>query len=298
MLPQQTKQRPLNILTGFAQILGILGLISFFSGWIYRWSYFNYFNLDLTRLNYPPQSFLLVPLQLFLRRPENLIKAALALAVLPIVIQINLDLIHFIARFLLRLIRRVSEADFIKNMKPNGSLKNWLLEKKRSYVISIKAYKPLINELVIVLWVTSLVYWISQWQGSFDAQQDAVHRTSSLPVVTFVGKQKDFILGTDLRIIEPNGIPPDPAISGSVIIGDLTMARFVRQSSINDASTERVWHFLTERDGWVYIFPSLKAAMAKRYSPIVITFPKAEGDQLMILGSTLPMINQDSNKQP
>ncbi|MCL1464021.1 hypothetical protein [Argonema galeatum] len=61
--PEPT-QEP-NILGKVASVVGLLGAALFFTGWIYRWSYFYFFQLEITTLDLPPQSFLLVPLQVF-----------------------------------------------------------------------------------------------------------------------------------------------------------------------------------------------------------------------------------------
>lgn len=297
MMEDTSSTKPLNILSGFASLLSLLGIISFFSGWIYRWAYFNYFNLDITRLNYPPQSFLLVPLQLFLGRPENILKISIILIILPIIIYLNLELLNIISisikHQLITLLNRIQSAWLKK------ALWRMLLSPDPAYREGLNRYASLIRELVIVSWVVGVVFWFSQHQGFADARKDAVNATSSLPVVTFVGRQEDFILGTDLRIIDDNGVPPDPQLMNSVIVGDLGLAKLVRQKSLNDVCVDRVWHFLTERDDWVYIFFTLKAKESSETQPIVVTFPKAEGDQLIILSPSVPAstLSDDTSNQ-
>ncbi|MEH2151551.1 hypothetical protein [Nostoc sp.] len=45
-----------NILGKFTSVLGLLGAALFFAGWIYRWSYFYFFQLELNTLDLPAQS--------------------------------------------------------------------------------------------------------------------------------------------------------------------------------------------------------------------------------------------------
>ena len=55
-----------TILSQFASVVALLGSALYFTGWIYRWSYFGFFQLEVTTLNFPFESFLFVPLQVFL----------------------------------------------------------------------------------------------------------------------------------------------------------------------------------------------------------------------------------------
>ena len=54
-----------KILGSFAGIVGLLGVALYFSGWIYRWSYYSFFNLEVENLNLSSESFLFVPIQIF-----------------------------------------------------------------------------------------------------------------------------------------------------------------------------------------------------------------------------------------
>ncbi|WP_293120164.1 hypothetical protein [Okeania sp. SIO1I7] len=48
-----------------ASLLTVLGVGLYFTGWIYRWAYFAYFQLEVTTLDLPFESFLIVPIQVF-----------------------------------------------------------------------------------------------------------------------------------------------------------------------------------------------------------------------------------------
>ena len=55
-----------KILGTFASLVGLLGLFLYFTGWLYRWAYYGFFKLEITRLDLPFKSFFLVPIQVFL----------------------------------------------------------------------------------------------------------------------------------------------------------------------------------------------------------------------------------------
>ncbi len=70
-----------KILGTFASILGLLGIFLYFTAWIYRWAYFNFFSLEITRLSFPFRSFFFVPIQVFLGDSWAFTKTALALII-------------------------------------------------------------------------------------------------------------------------------------------------------------------------------------------------------------------------
>ncbi len=81
----------------FTSVLGLLGAALFFAGWIYRWSYFYFFQLELNTLDLPAQSFLIVPLQIFLGMAGYSAKTAVFLFSSPIPIQATLWLIKIVS---------------------------------------------------------------------------------------------------------------------------------------------------------------------------------------------------------
>ncbi|MGK7872709.1 MAG: hypothetical protein AB4426_05165 [Xenococcaceae cyanobacterium] len=68
----QAKNVP-GILGGIASIVALLGISLYFTDWIYRWAYYGFFHLEVTTLDLPLQSFLLVPLQVFFGSPQIII---------------------------------------------------------------------------------------------------------------------------------------------------------------------------------------------------------------------------------
>lgn len=93
----QTPNQESNILGKFTSVLGLLGAALFFAGWIYRWSYFYFFQLEVNTLDLPAQSFLIVPLQIFFGDIWTICKTAIAFFMAAIAIQATLWLIKIIS---------------------------------------------------------------------------------------------------------------------------------------------------------------------------------------------------------
>jgi hypothetical protein len=94
-MPSETSgEKKPPFLGGFASILSLLGITLFFSGWIYRWAYFSYFSLDVNAQPYTAQSFLIVPIQIYLGRPSNLLKTLLVVLALPLLISLSVRVLN------------------------------------------------------------------------------------------------------------------------------------------------------------------------------------------------------------
>ena len=87
--PQKTE-----ILGTFASILGLLGIFLYFTGWIYRWAYFGWFQIEINRLDLPARSFLFVPIQVFFGNPSASLLTLFAIIVGTILIKLTLWLVQ------------------------------------------------------------------------------------------------------------------------------------------------------------------------------------------------------------
>jgi hypothetical protein len=152
---------------------------------------------------------------------------------------------------------------------------------------SLAFLQTLIDELVIVIWVLLIIFWVARHQGMIDARRDAVNETSTLPVISLITNQKNLILGSDLSIIE-GSIPPDPTLANNVIIGDVNLPQIIRAQGLNNPAEQRVWRLLTERGGWIFIFPTLSAQSSPQSRPPVLAVPKAVDEQILILSPDVP----------
>lgn len=91
---------PSNILTRVASIVGLLAAALYFTGWIYRWAYYAFFQIEVTTLNLPFESFLIVPLQVFFGNLgagdfTTLLRSLFTIIVAAILIQLTLQIITF-----------------------------------------------------------------------------------------------------------------------------------------------------------------------------------------------------------
>ena len=114
-----------------------------------------------------------------------------------------------------------------------------------------------------------------------------MNETSTLPVVTLITNPKNLILGQDLTILN-NEIPADPNITNNVMIGDINLAKIIRSYGINDLKEQRVWRLLTERGGWIFLFPTLSQKSDANDRPLILAIPRASSEQIMILSPTIP----------
>ena len=143
-----------NILGKFASVIGLLGAALFFTGWIYRWSYFSCFQLNVITLDLPVESFFIVPLQVFLGDGWTIVKSAIALLIAAIAIYHSLWLLNSISKTV--------------TAKINGTITRWLsypygrrfrwiyriLNSWQQFNVnrynSIKLLRSLVDEIIIV----------------------------------------------------------------------------------------------------------------------------------------------------
>ncbi|MFM6404491.1 MAG: hypothetical protein ACKPGT_07470, partial [Microcystis sp.] len=67
-----TTPSPPTILLNLASAAGLIGAGLYYTGWVYRWAYFAYYQLGITSLDFPVESFLLLPLQVFFGTPQSI----------------------------------------------------------------------------------------------------------------------------------------------------------------------------------------------------------------------------------
>lgn len=275
--PGNDKSPP--FLGGFASILSLLGITLFFSGWIYRWAYFAYFSLNLNDQSFTAQSFLIVPIQIYLGTSFNLLKTFLLLLALPLLITITLSVIKHLGTLAGHLPSRFPA---LRTFLAPTQAPDTRMDGARRFMGS------LIDELVIVGWVLILLFWFSQDQGLRDARRDAVETTSTLPAVSLVLPQQEGILGQDLRILIDSVEPiPDPSLANQVLVGDLELARALRSTTLSD--TQQVWRLLNQEPmGWLYLIRTIPARSSKDERPLVMAVPNAKPGQTLVLKPPLP----------
>ncbi|MEG4013424.1 MULTISPECIES: hypothetical protein [unclassified Microcoleus] len=283
--PQPTPES--NILGNFASVVGLLGAALFFTGWIYRWSYFYCFQLNVITLDLPVESFFLVPLQVFLGDGWTILKSAIALLLTALAIYLTLWLVNSINKTV--------------TAKINGTITRWLsstyarrfrwlyriLTSWQQFNVnrynSIKLLRSLVDEIIIVGWVLLVLFWSAYHQGIADARRDA-GENSSLPAVALIAKQDNIALGRKLDDptlrLDPKGFK---AIGDAGLFADLSRRDY---TDINNPKEPLVWRLLLERGNWIYLFPALTKEQQtdpKARPPVIAIQQSQSGDQLLIV---------------
>lgn len=276
-----------NILGKFASVVGLLGTALFFTGWIYRWSYFYFFQIQITTLDLPVESFFMVPLQVFLADGPTIFRSAIALLLTALGIYITLWLVNSINhKFATTINRRNRRWRFYARRRRLWLLLRFLKSWQRFNINrynSIKLLRSLVDELIIVSWVLLVLFWSASHQGIADARRDA-GENSSLPAVVLIAKQDNISLGRKLDDETLRSIG-----KGFKAIGDLGLFTNLNQQDFNHINNSKepiVWRLLLDRGNWIYLFPALTKAQQKdlKARPFVVAVQQSQsGDQLLIL---------------
>lgn len=271
-----------NLLGKLTSLVVLLGAGLYFTGWTYRWAYFHFFNIEVTTLNLPLESFYLAAFHALFGNPLTILRTAVALILTAIAIHLTLWLIQNPMMATLTTLTKGVRSRLLRYARQHPNA--WLTQIVKSLINfsstqfnSIQFLSSLIIEIVIVLWGLTALFWLAQWQADTDAWLDAVNETSTLPVVTFVTPQDNAALGRKLDnpLVDPSGFR---------IIGDQSLYQRLFGKELTNPEKSIVWRLLIDRDGYFYIFPALPDKRDRSLSPPVVMMYESEGgDQLMIL---------------
>jgi hypothetical protein len=281
------KPTPSNFLGNFASIVGLLATALFFTGWIYRWSYFYCFQLNVITLDLPVDSFFIVPIQVFLGDGWTIVKSAIALLLTALAIYLTLWLVHSINKTVAAKIDRIIITP--SNSSPSGKKFRWIYRILNSWqqfnvnkYNSIEFLRSLVDEIIIVSWVLLVLFWSAYHQGIADARRDA-GENSTLPVVTLIAKEDNIALG---RKLDDVTLRPNP--KEFKVIGDLGLFEDLSKrdyTDINNPKEPRVWRLLLARGNWIYMFPALTKKQQKdpKARPPVIAVQQGLPGRLLIV---------------
>jgi hypothetical protein len=259
----------------------LIGIILFFSGWIYRWAYFSFFGLDINLQSFLSQSFFIVPIQIFFGSVYNILRTAILILSLPLLSSMT---VIYVNR--LRLLAAILIARILIIPVRHKCL---CLAKDRSG--RRQPFFPLmLNETVVAAWALILTFWLSHQQAQSDARRDAVDSTSTLPVVSLLVPTTGFVLGQDLRHLDDNNqLITDPELKNYSLIGDHNLARDLRSTSLSSPEKKQVWRLLAqETGGWLYLVRTMPPSANKDDRPMVLAIPNASQGQALILGPEIP----------
>ena len=274
--PQKTE-----ILGTFASILGLLGIFLYFTGWIYRWAYFAWFQIEINRLDLPARSFLFVPIQVFVGNSSASLLTLFAIIIGTILIKLTL--------WLVQPLPTKSKLWSVQSVANNSHK----LQHKLRQLLAIPRFfvdiipPALSKDLIVVIWLLIILFWLARYQGTIDARRDAVNETSTLSVITLVLPEKQIALGRNL-----DNLLLDPSLKGYRIIGDKELFDYLRGKENNDsgANPPRVWRLLLENNKWTYVFPALYAKSQDDERPPILAINQDKEGQLMILAPVIPSI--------
>ena len=249
-------------LNPFGKILSLLTLLAaalYFTGWSYRWAYYNVFYIEVTVLDLPFESFYLAAFQALLGHPFTILKTIVALL-------ISVSVIFVTLRLHRKTVRRLQRTRFISS--------------HASMTETLRFAASLADEFIVLLLILAMLFWLARWQGKTDAWKDAVNETSSLPAITVVIPAKGIAVGKGIST--PTLDPNFPEVR---IIGDLELYKNkVLKNGLNDTQNidkQRVWRLLLDRNGYFYIFPALPSKTRFLDFPVLIVYESSE--QLVIL---------------
>ncbi len=287
MLPTPESTPESNILGNFASVFGLLGAALFFTGWIYRWSYFSFFQLQVTTLDLPVESFFMAPLQVFFADNLTIFKSAIALLHTALAISLTLWLFNCTSnKFGTAINRRTRRWSFYARSRRlwwvHRFLKSWQRFNINRFN-SIRLLRSLVDEIIIVSWVLLVLFSSGYHQGIADARRDA-GENSALPAVTLVAKQDNIALGRKLDDVTLRlNTKGFRAIGDAGLFEDLSKRDY---TDTNNPKQPRVWRLLLNMGSWIYLFPALTQEQQKdpKSRPLVIAVQQSQsGDQLLIL---------------
>jgi hypothetical protein len=262
--PDPTNPNPLG---AFAALVGVLAIFLFFTGWVYRWAYFGFFELEVNSLNFSAESFFLVPIQVILGDLSRLLWAVLIMLLVSVLIKATLWLLEPLSAASSRVGRQPSSNPWLER------LHRFPLCRGLRQITDLFP-QPLRRDLIIVAWVLIALFWLARWQGTEDAWRDAVDPTSTRPIVTLVSPSDKIALGATLndQLIQDEGSNPEiPALKNLRIFGDVEQFRRLYGNGINRAEGAEpiIWRLLIESGNWLYLFPALPKRQPDLRPPVV-----------------------------
>lgn len=258
-MTKNSDRAEVNPLSKLISVLVLLAAALYFTGWVYRWAYFSMFQLDVTTLKLPKESFYLAAFQTFFGEPIAIGRSLLCLAFSISAILITLHWGEKLVGNGWRSLRLSFRFAFNDQQKQ-----------------SLSFLATLLNELIIALFVLTALFCLARWQAQADAWKDSVNHTSSLPVVT-LAMSKDAPLGRMLD--DPFTNPADFRV-----VGDRKSYDRLLGQELSNFNKPMVWRLLLRGDGYTYIIPALPQKNPKLMIPLVIVYERDNGVQLTILG--------------
>lgn len=286
-----------KFLGAFASLVGLLSIALYFTGWVYRWAFYSFFQIELNALNLPTQSFFFVPMQIFLGSRQAICQTLLTTVFVVILIRVILWLILFpspqksdglyssqilIPRYIYKLLILRWVVNIRLSWQKLFQLVHKILFPLRWTIRQIFP-SPLLKDLVIVSLVLTFLFLVSNYQGKADARRAAINDTSFLPVVTLVYPEKGLGLGRAPNTLD---LFTDPDSSKTRVIGDVGLFSRMQVEATNDIADPNQptsWRLLVNSNGWLYIFRTFPQNADANSQPLVLAIHQLEDERVMIL---------------
>ena len=254
----QESASPLGKLAGS---VGLLAIALLFTGWIYRWHYFTYFQVEPTSMGLSVESTSFAAFSLLFGSPWAIARflGGLGLALVGVVVTFRA----------MRVCRRQMGSGLERLEQRLGLGGNQRQQ--------LRLLGSLVDELVIVLWLLLVLYWLAAGQGLADARRDAMDDTSTLPVIAIAMAGKEVVIGRDpdQLLVNPGGVR---------LFGSRERYDALLGTELNPVGGGRRWRLLSDAGGQLLVFPSMPALAVGGKAPPVLIFPDGgKGDRLIIL---------------
>jgi hypothetical protein len=240
-----TKKDNSNVpLASFASLIGVIGLLLYYSGWIYRWSYLDFFAVNINAFSFGFESFVLVTLQTFLGDWQRIITFVILVLFAIIVTRLILLVLQYINKVRRSLRIRYRSISLLQHklLRVLNGL-NW---------VTGFLSKDVIDDLIIIGVILVSLFYFSSYQGRADAMRDVFDSSSTRPMITIVGSEDKLLLGK---------LPSDPTLDSPKdkikIIGDIDAFDEIISSGISDVKQGSTWRLLGESGNWLYLYKSL-----------------------------------------
>lgn len=277
-----------NLLSKFASLLVFLAASLYFTGYIYRLSYYHFWGIELSTLNFPTESFYVVAFNLVL---DNIAKTLIAFLIITLAIFVTFGIIqiiiiqggYFIFSFIIKQLKKIPLKSRIKEklklIQERLKLIQVLNSNQRDSLLLIAS---LIDEVVIIAWILAALFYLAYNQGYDNALKDAVNSSSQLPIVTIVYGKNSLPIGRNLDDIDSGVNSRKFSILGDKDLYNKIVSHEVTKTDSTEVPV--VWRLLLYQNGYFYIFPALpdKYKDSKR-SPIVMLNANNNPNQVLIL---------------
>lgn len=273
-----------SLFSKLASLVFLLAAGLYFTGWTYRWVYFGLFQIEVSSLNLPLESFYLAAIQGLFGSFSAIVRSVLATFGATIAIHFSLWFIDRCVKTIIKPILNWIRSRLLRFA--NKRSRSWLAKELYSFadfsslrLVSVQFIRSLIDELVIVFWALAILLWLARQQAYFDAKADVMNETSTLPVITIVASEENMLMGR-----KPEDKEDNP--TGIRIVGD--ERRYINflgkeLTEIDDTKDDRVWRLLLNRNGYFYIFPAPTNQEFNAFPTTIMIHEGSNGDRLVIL---------------